>query len=618
MTARTARRALSLALVVLVAVPVVSTSAAADPLAGPTAEPTASGSARPRVLLLGDSTMAAAVWYDGQGVTHAGDVLRERFDIDLDAESCRRIIHRSCTGFDRITGGRYVPPNVLDEMRMRRGQSFDALVLMAGYDEFDLGPAVPAVMDEAARLGIERVYWLTFRTTTSYYLPGRVSAAGLYERLNGQLREQARDYPSLEILEWDEATKNHCNQSRNPGSTLPGTGATVPIQCWFWWDGIHMTPDGAEGLMGWIRDQLTERGLGRCVGGTGEPVTAAGTGAAAPAAGFTPTEPVRVLDTRGATPLAPDTRRVVALTPPDGARAAVVTVTAHEPCGDGFVSALPCSAGAPTTSTVNATAGQTTANTAIVPLDGSGVCVYGSMQTDLSVDLQGWFTDDGDRFGSVGPHRALDTRGGERLRAGVERAVSLAPWVGDDATAAWLSVTAVGPTGRGEVAAHRCGAAGLGVVQVDGNVDLTSIVSGTALTAVSGAQVCLTSTVDTDVVVDVFGAFSPSGTQRYVAAPPARVLDTRASGQLVGAGASVPWTTAGPADVVNVTLVGPWGDGYVTVHPCGSLPLVSNANASAFAIVPTLAVATSGDGGACATASVPAHLVVDRMGWFTT
>ena len=84
---------------------------------GATAAP---ATARPRVSLLGDSTMAAVARYGTDAI------LRERFDVNLNAVSCRRIATVSC-------GRTYQPPNVVDEMR--HGHLGDALVIMAGYDD---------------------------------------------------------------------------------------------------------------------------------------------------------------------------------------------------------------------------------------------------------------------------------------------------------------------------------------------------------------------------------------------------------------------------------------------------------------------------------------------------
>ncbi len=115
---------------------------------------------------------------------------------------------------------------------------------------------------------------------------------------------------------------------------------------------------------------------------------------------------------------------------------------------------------------------------------------------------------------------------------------------------------------------------------------------------------------------------------------PERVLDTRDAATvdglmrnvgLVGPGVvEVPVagrgsTPSGAASVfVNVTVVDPRGQGYVTVYPCGQvMPSSSNVNFVAGQNVANAAVSRVGDGGkVCLYASVATHLVMDVAGYF--
>ena len=68
--------------------------------------------------------------------------------------------------------------------------------------------------------------------------------------------------------------------------------------------------------------------------------------------------------------------------------------------------------------------------------------------------------------------------------------------------------------------------------------------------------------------------------------------------------------------LANVTAVNPTASGYVTVHPCGTSPWVSNVNFRVGQIVANLAVAgLDGSGRICFTTNVATHLVVDIVGW---
>lgn len=121
------------------------------------------------------------------------------------------------------------------------------------------------------------------------------------------------------------------------------------------------------------------------------------------------TAPERVLDTRtgDAPPLEPGT--VVEL---DGAAPAttgvMLNLTAADARGLGFLTAYPCAAGRPDTSSLNYSPGDVVANFVIVQPDAAGkVCVYTFGRTHVVVDAVGTTTTD---FTGSAPQRLLDTR----------------------------------------------------------------------------------------------------------------------------------------------------------------------------------------------------------------
>jgi hypothetical protein len=70
------------------------------------------------------------------------------------------------------------------------------------------------------------------------------------------------------------------------------------------------------------------------------------------------------------------------------------------------------------------------------------------------------------------------------------------------------------------------------------------------------------------------------------------------------------------AVVLNVTVVDPLGDGFVTVYPCGTLPLAANLNYVEGEIVPNLVIApVSAEGEVCFYSLRDTHLVADVSGW---
>jgi MYXO-CTERM domain-containing protein len=158
------------------------------------------------------------------------------------------------------------------------------------------------------------------------------------------------------------------------------------------------------------------------------------------------------------------------------------------------------------------------------------------------------------------------------------------------------------------------------------NVTGSAIVANTVASGVGPGGLCLTSSTDLDVVVDVTGALTPDGPLSYVALHPTRVLDTRldtspythrvAGGQVLSLNLQglpgMPVNTG--AVMVNVTAVDGSADGFVTVFPCGAEADTSSLNFPAGRAVGALALSTLGGGALCVRSSTRAHLIVDLLG----
>ena len=124
--------------------------------------------------------------------------------------------------------------------------------------------------------------------------------------------------------------------------------------------------------------------------------------------GFTAAGPQRLFDTRrGESPAAVitvaktkvggdyvlETRvtGLTGLTPSTGVSSVVLNVTATNPEAAGYVTVYPCGS-RPSTSSLNHATGQTIANTVITKVSATGsVCFASMVDTDLVVDLHGWF-----------------------------------------------------------------------------------------------------------------------------------------------------------------------------------------------------------------------------------
>ena len=129
------------------------------------------------------------------------------------------------------------------------------------------------------------------------------------------------------------------------------------------------------------------------------------------------------------------------------------------------------------------------------------------------------------------------------------------------------------------------------------------------------------------VLVDLVGVFPEGGD--FEPLRPARLADTRVSGQRVGSpdgsAADLVVPVAGrdgvgpeaSSAVLNLTVTDASVGGFATVHPCGTRPDASNLNFTAGATVPNMVVAPlDGEGRVCVHITGQAHVIVDVIGWF--
>src|SRR5258706_15354004 len=203
----------------------------------------------PPVSLIGDSTMAGMQW-NSTGADDPRAIVGSAYRLTFDAESCRRLIVASCRGRFGT-----VPLSVLPLMRSTlKGKLGEALVVMAGYDDVSIADAVDQVVAEAEAQGVVRVPWLSYRTNTDYVLPGGLAARDLYGSHNSELTTAAQRHKDLQILDWNGFTTNQ--------------------SAWFAADGVHLTPEGSDGLANFIKNALdAQTAIGSC------PATSALTGA---------------------------------------------------------------------------------------------------------------------------------------------------------------------------------------------------------------------------------------------------------------------------------------------------------------------------------------------------
>lgn len=236
---------------------------------------------------------------------------------------------------------------------------------------------------------------------------------------------------------------------------------------------------------------------------------------------FTPLAARRALDTRGLRrPAAGSITRIDAQAPVGATAVQANIAVLNSRPSTGYVTADRCDVlrpGLQNTSNGNFNPGYPISVNSIVRLDRDGAfCIYASASVDLVVDIQGAYLPNGLTELMVLPgDRVLDTRVTGRLEPG--RAHRVRAGLPSDTLAALTSIIAVGsaggPTHVGFLAADNCDAEPPGPMS-------TSIVNFTPFHDIANAATvplardgsfCIWTSESLHVVVDVHGAYRPSG-----------------------------------------------------------------------------------------------------------
>jgi SpoIID/LytB domain protein len=215
-----------------------------------------------------------------------------------------------------------------------------------------------------------------------------------------------------------------------------------------------------------------------------------------------------------------------------GVAGVALNVTATDTSAPGWLRVWDCATNEPDTSSVNYLGGATEPNAVIVPLATTSpgeVCVKSLVESDVIVDLAGWFSS------GVRPAagRLIDTRLSEPVPGqGVLQVpvlgiagVPAAATAGDAGVAGVaLNVTAVETSAAGWLRVWDCAAAEPDTSSVNymaaGAVEPNAVI--VPLSPESPGQVCVKTLVGTDVIVDLAGWFEAG-----VAPAAGRIADTR-------------------------------------------------------------------------------------------
>ena len=216
----------------------------------------------------------------------------------------------------------------------------------------------------------------------------------------------------------------------------------------------------------------------------------------------------------------------------------------------GYLTAFPCGGPAPQTVHVNFNGRLAMPNLAIVPVTGGAVCVYSSAPTDLVIDLMGWSASP-TGFEQSPQQRLADTRstsGGTRVAPGSELRVDTGPQElrGVDL----LTVTAVGAEAAGYLSVYPC-AEGRSTSSNNNFTQNEARSTSVIVDPDENNEVCVYSSVSTDVIVDASGRLTEAS--GYRALQSTRIVDTRigVSGETTTTTTSTPPTTSAAPQVIE-------------------------------------------------------------------
>ncbi|WP_329565297.1 PKD domain-containing protein [Kitasatospora sp. NBC_01266] len=365
------------------------------------------------------------------------------------------------------------------------------------------------------------------------------------------------------------------------------------------------------------------------------------------AGAFHPTTPMRLLDTRtlpssvaaGGTfdlQLLPNYSNYFGYQQPT---AVVLNVTAVSKGRDGHVTVYPTGSKQPTTSSVNYVGGQAVPNLITVPVGPTGAVSFANSwggDVDLVVDISGFYSTDlssGSRFTPLTPARLVDTRNGDtggKLGPDSTRNIKVAGSGGvpANATAVILNLTGTDATETTHLDVAPSGTSGYGASNlnpVPGQDRANQVI---VPLGPDGSINVYNHAGSTDIVLDVFGYYSPDGKGLFTPTTPTRLLDTRTTGtplsrdsqtslQIAGTG-NVPANATGA--VLNVTATDSTAPSYLTVFPDGQTrPGTSNLNAQPGVDVPNHVTTPLGTDG---RVDVYNHdgttdVLADLLGYFT-
>ncbi|BAN03295.1 SGNH/GDSL hydrolase family protein [Ilumatobacter coccineus] len=220
-------------------------------------------------------------------------------------------------------------------------------------------------------------------------------------------------------------------------------------------------------------------------------------------------------------------------------------------------------------------------------------------------------------FVSLPAERIIDTRTDEpgRQTTGDVLTLDFGDLIPDDTTAVSLYVAAALSGGNGYLAAGPCGEPNSGATV---NFAAGAARGAPSITAVGDdGTVCIETSGETDVIVDLQGAFvsSADGLKLDPLDTPERLVDTRDTGRATELVIDAP--EGAEAVAVNLAAIKASGIGYLEAYPCGDPAGVANVNYRPGPPVSGSAIVdVADDGTVCVSSSTPTDVAVDITGSF--
>jgi hypothetical protein len=186
---------------------------------GATEDPAPNDADRERAVVVGDSSLAVLVEYPPANHGFQG------FEIVVDAAACRRLMKPSC--LSDFTG--LIPNTAVEAIASTPGQ-LDVVIVKTGFNDWfnDFPAAFDAVVRTSRAKGAHTILWLTYNETSR-----SVTGRRAYHENNVDLRRLAAlpQYRDVVVADWQVYADGRPD--------------------WFW-DGIHLTPDGAWALTDYV------------------------------------------------------------------------------------------------------------------------------------------------------------------------------------------------------------------------------------------------------------------------------------------------------------------------------------------------------------------------------